>query len=121
MKIKKGIFLLSKKTTKNRIIGGVMPKYYLVFKTMFNNYVQDVTRKAREKGDIDSISDIMNGKDGNNMFIRFDKENGEQYAKILPNTLKFLNDWYIFLKIQQEDGKCYDKNFITIVTFQSLK
>ena len=61
--------------------------------------------------EIDSIWDIMNGKYGNNMFVRFDKNNGEHYAKIILNTLNF-SDWYNFLKIQQEDGKFDDNNFM---------
>ena len=66
---------------------------------------------------IDSIWDIMNGKYGNNMFVRFDKNNGENYAKIFLNTLKFFNDWYTLLKIQQEDGKFDNKNLITMEKF----
>ena len=70
--------------------------------------------------EIYSIWDIINGKYGNNTFVRFDKNNGEHYAKIFLNYLKFLNEWYTFLKIQQEDGKFDDTNFIIMETFWSL-
>ena len=60
--IKKGLTLSSKKTNKNQIIGCVMPKDYLVLKTILNNYVRDVTNKARGKGDFifqESIQDAL--------------------------------------------------------------
>ena len=62
MIIKKGPIILSKKTTNNRIIGCVMPKDYSVLETLFNNYVQDVTNKAIEKGDYifqESVQDAL--------------------------------------------------------------
>ena len=67
--------------------------------------------------EINRIWDIVNGKYGNNIFVRFDENNGEHYANIFLNTLKFFNYWYTFLKIQQEDGKFDDKNFIMMETF----
>ena len=39
--------------------------------------------------EIDIIWDIMNGKYGNNMFVIFDKNNGEHYENIFFNNFKF--------------------------------
>ena len=66
---------------------------------------------------IDSIWYIMNGKYGNNIFVRFYYKNGQHYIKIFLNTLIFLNDSYTFVKNQQLDGRFEDNNFITMVKF----
>ena len=43
----------------------------------------------------------MNGKYGNNLFIRFDKNIGYHYTNIFLNTLKF-NYWYTFSKANKK-------------------
>ena len=68
MIINMGFIISSKKNTKNRIIGCVIPEEYFVLETMFNNYVQDVTKKSREKCDSifqDSLQDDLVENRGN--------------------------------------------------------
>ena len=54
--IKKSLILSRNKTSKNKIIGCDMPEDYSVLESMFNNYVQDVTKKKTEKIIISSKS-----------------------------------------------------------------
>ena len=54
--------------------------------------------------EINRIWDIVNGKYGNNIFVRFDENNVEHYENIFLNTLKFLITGILFSKSNRKMG-----------------
>ena len=61
--------------------------------------------------------DWCNGKCGNNMFLRFNKYNGEEFSKKILSVLQWFNDWEKSII----DRKQSFNEFITKETYRSLK